>query len=259
MKKYVLLTFDLEEFDIPEEYGAKIPLEDKIKIGKKAVLPILSLLDKYNARATFYTTAFFAEKEPLLIRKIAEKHEIASHSYYHSSFSEEDLSKSKQKLEELSGKKVNGFRMPRLQPFDKLALKKAGYLYDSSMNPTYLPGRYNHLNKPKTLYKENGIYILPTTVSPVFRIPLFWLLFKNINLTLYNFLAYKSLKKYGYINLYFHPWEFTNEIANYDLPFYIKSKKGVQLLNKLDKFMLKISNKPEVNFITTSKLISKIA
>jgi hypothetical protein len=35
--------------------------------------------------------------------------------------------------------------MAGLQPVDDAEIEKAGYEYNSSMNPTYIPGRYNNL------------------------------------------------------------------------------------------------------------------
>lgn len=47
-------------------------------------VPILQLLDKYNARATFFLMGTRAEKHPDIVRKIAEAgHDIGLHSYKH--------------------------------------------------------------------------------------------------------------------------------------------------------------------------------
>ena len=35
--KYILLTFDVEEFDLPLEYGQAISLEQQLEIGKKGL------------------------------------------------------------------------------------------------------------------------------------------------------------------------------------------------------------------------------
>ncbi len=81
-------------------------------------------------------------------------HEIASHGFYHSSFETADLRKSKEALEELTGQPVNGFRMARMMPVEEEEIHKAGYLYNSSLNPTCIPGRYNHLGQTPHLFHE---------------------------------------------------------------------------------------------------------
>jgi len=245
----ILLSFDLEEFDIPEEFGQKLGEEEKIKVTLSGLMPLLELLDKYNIKTTFYTTAFFAERNTALIKRISEKHEIASHGYYHSSFKPEDISKSKKVLEKITQLPVNGFRMARLMPVDKALLVKAGYAYDSSLNPTFIPGRYNNLDKPRRPFNSDGLVNLPASAATIFRIPLFWISFKNFPLGLYRTLAIKALKKDNYLNIYFHPWEFAN-ISGYKLPFYVKGISGERLLAKFEKLL--ISLKEQGEFISSA-------
>ncbi|MGP8216831.1 MAG: polysaccharide deacetylase family protein [Bacteroidia bacterium] len=232
----ILLSFDLEEFDIPEEFGQKLNEDEKIKVTLAGLAPLLDILDKHNIKATFYTTAFFAETKPEIIRKIAGKHEIASHGFYHSSFQPNDIAASKESLFKITGLPINGFRMARLVPVEQSLLVKAGYIYDSSLNPTYVPGRYNNLGKPRIPFKSNEIIILPASVATFFRIPLFWISFKNFPLGFYKALAIRTLKKYNYLNIYFHPWEFT-DISAYKLPFYVNRISGKELLVKFDKLL----------------------
>ncbi len=235
----ILLSFDLEEFDIPEEFGQKLNDEEKIKVTLSGLIPLLELLDKYNIKATFYTTAFFAERNTTLIKEISGKHEIASHGYYHSSFQSEDILKSKEVLEMITLLPVKGFRMARLMPVDKSLLVKAGYAYDSSVNPTFIPGRYNNLDKPRGPFNSDGLVNLPASVATIFRIPLFWISFKSFPLSLYETLAIKVLKKDRYLNIYFHPWEFA-DISGYKLPFYVKGTSGERLLGKFEKLLISL-------------------
>ena len=71
----------------------------------------------------------------------------------------------------------------------------AGYTYNSSINPTYLPGRYNNFDKPRTYYKQDGVWQIPASVSPLIRFPLFWLSFHNLPLWIYKLLANWTYKK----------------------------------------------------------------
>ena len=57
--------------------------------------------------------------------------------------------------------------MAGLQPVDDAEIKKAGYEYNSSMNPTYISGRYNNLSKPRTAYYTNKLLNLPISVTPL--------------------------------------------------------------------------------------------
>ncbi|TAD99471.1 MAG: DUF3473 domain-containing protein [Bacteroidetes bacterium] len=248
----ILLSFDLEEFDIPEEYGQKLALETKLRISTEGVIPLLDLLEKYQIRATFFVTAFYAEKNKLLIQNIALRHEIASHGYFHSSFEIPDLKSSREKLEEITQKKVYGFRMARLKPLKNSEVAKAGYLYNTSMNPTYLPNRYNHLSENRLWEMRDGIFHIPVSVTPALRFPLFWLSLKNFPLWLINRLSAWTLAKDGYLSLYYHPWEFA-EINDFDLPFYVKGLCGQKMLEKMENYIRFLAKKG--NFMSYSDFI----
>src|SRR5215813_7665619 len=97
----ILLSFDVEEFDLPLEYKQIIGPEEQLATGYKGLVEIRNLLKNKNIPATLFTTAFFAEHFPDEMRSLAKQHELASHAYYHSSFQPADLKKSKEKLEDI--------------------------------------------------------------------------------------------------------------------------------------------------------------
>lgn len=249
----VLLTFDLEEFDIPEEYGTKVDFQKQIEVSTIGLSKIISLLNKHNITCTFFTTATYALQNKEIVKAISEKHEVASHGFYHSSFTVSDLRKSKETLEQIINKPVTGFRMARLAPVDDLEIEKAGYIYNSSMNPTYIPGRYNNLNKPRTAFYTGSVLNIPTSVTPGLRVPLFWLSFKNFPLWYFKSLMNKTLKRDKVVSLYFHPWEFT-EIKNYGLPKYVSKHSGDSMLKRLEEIIIDLKSKAE--FVTMNKYVT---
>lgn len=254
MNRYVLLSFDVEEFDMPLEYGFPISEEEQLQTGKKGVDAIGEVLADREITTTLFTTANFALHYPDTIRHLAHTHEIASHTFYHSSFRNADLALSKHTLEEISGSTVRGLRMPRMQKMLMSEVKKAGYLYDSSINPTWLPGRYNNLHLPRTLYTDEGMTRVPASVSPFIRVPLFWLSFKNLPYPLFKMLALQTLKKDGYLCLYFHPWEFT-DINMFGLPAYTKKLNGEPLLYRLQQLIHDL--KKEAGFISMTDFVQQ--
>lgn len=254
----VLLSFDIEEFDMPLEYGRKVSLADQIAISVQGTHCILDILSWHNVKATFFSTATFASHAPELVTRIInEGHELASHGYYHSTFDVAHLAQSRKILESLSGKPVYGFRMPRMQPVDNSALEKAGYHYNSSVNPTWLPGRYDNLHLPRTYHKQGNIWQIPASVSPLFRFPLFWLSFHNLPLWLYYRLAKRTVRKDKYLNIYFHPWEFTN-LDNSGLPGYIKRNAGISMTNRMHVLLNRLK-KDGIEFVKFSEFLEKIA
>lgn len=237
--KSVLLSFDIEEFDMPVEYGKHIPFEDQIRISKQGTTTILDILNRYNVGATFFSTVVFAKHSPELIARISsEGHELASHSYYHSQFQPEHLATSRAELESLSGMPVRGFRMPRMMAVDNLELVKAGYRYNSSLNPTYLPGRYNNLSRPRTAFTEQGLIQLPASVTPLVRFPLFWISFHNIPLSIYNTMCRRTINHDGYLNIYFHPWEFTDLTpVGLGMPGFVSRNSGKKMEQRFEAWV----------------------
>lgn len=236
MKKTILLSFDIEEFDIPEEYGQKIDKKKQFDVSLQGLRSVLSLIECLEIKATFFVTANFAIHHEEVIRTISQKHEIASHGFYHSSFRLEDLETSRTTLEQITKSRVTGFRMPRLMHVNDTALHSAGYQYNSSTNPTYIPGRYNHFFKPRTVYYSNEIFNIPVSVTPRMRFPLFWLSFKNFPLLWMKITTQRTLQYDSYLCIYFHPWEFT-DIQDFNLPQFIKRRSGRVMVDRLEKYL----------------------
>jgi peptidoglycan-N-acetylglucosamine deacetylase len=112
---------------------------------------ILDFFSSFKIKATFFFVARDAEDalDAGLVRKVAASgHEIASHTYSHpqgfrflpESQKYDELLKSKEILERVSGRRVTGFRAPGWNISDDALpiLKRLGYGYDSSVFPTYI-------------------------------------------------------------------------------------------------------------------------
>jgi len=256
----ILLSFDIEEFDMPLEYNKEISFEDQMGISIRGTNHILDILDKHQIKATFFSTVIFAQNAPEVIKKLLSSgHELASHGYYHSTFDKTHLALSRKALQEISSQNIIGFRMPRMKPVDEDEVRKAGYLYNSSLNPTWLPGRYNNLSSPRTIFEKAGIWQIPASVSSKLRFPLFWLSFHNLPLWIYTWLAKSTYKKDGYLNIYFHPWEFTNlrDKNRFGFPGYVSKNSGEQMIERMDSFINHLKRK-NYTFGTISEFIKDL-
>ena len=256
MKPQVLLTFDLEEFDLPLEFSCPVSVDDQIEISNEGLKRLTGILTARNIPATFFTTSFYAGKNQVLMKELSANHEIASHSKYHSSFSEGDMAESRIELQKITGQEIRGFRMPRFSAASLLNIKEAGYSYDSSLNPTFIPGRYNKLSSPRLYYTDNESRLaeLPVSVSPVMRFPLFWLSFKNLPFAIYLNMCRRVMRKDSYLHLYFHPWEFA-DLASLDIPRYIKRLSGNALAERFEKLLAALEEEGE--FSTVSDFLRK--
>ena len=247
----ILLSFDIEEFDVPKEHQVDISLEEQIRVSSEGTSRILDCLKRNQVKATFFCTANFALHAPEIIRRIQmEGHEIASHGFYHWTFNIEDLKKSKEQLEEMTGLKVFGYRQARMMPVSEKAIYEAGYTYNSSLNPTFIPGRYMRLSTPRTYFMKENVLQIPTSVTPLLRFPLFWLSCHNLPAGLYRYLC-KYTHHDGYFVTYFHPWEFypLNEHPEWKLPIIIRNHAGKGMEKRLDDF-IRYFKKQDIAFST---------
>jgi polysaccharide deacetylase family protein (PEP-CTERM system associated) len=118
---------------------------------------ILQLLGDADARATFFTLGWIAERYPGLVRRIAAAgHEVASHGYAHGRVSDlereafhADILLAKAILEDVTGAAVKGYRAPSFSISTETAwahdcILDAGYRYSSSVYPI----RHDHYGIP---------------------------------------------------------------------------------------------------------------
>jgi len=190
-------------------------------------------------KATFFVTANFALKYPKIIQQMSKNHEIASHNLKHSinTYDEQEVKKSKQIIEKIINKKIIGFRMPRLKKIDYNSLNSVGFKYDSSISPTYIPGRYNNYLKKRSVTKINGLSEVPISTAPIIRVPLSWIFFRFFGLTYSKIITKFCMANPRFTNLFFHPWEF-NDLNQLKIPFYIKRNSGKKAMNMLEKYIL---------------------
>jgi hypothetical protein len=58
------------------------------------------------------------------------------------------------------------------------------------------------------------------------------------------------LNRDGYLNIYFHPWEFS-DLTAWDLPVWLKNPNGGRLIRKLEAYLLWL--KDTASFVTFSE------
>lgn len=236
-----MLSFDTEEFDVPREHGVAYTLKEGMAVSRYGTECILDCLKACGIHATFFCTTNFAHGAPDLIRRIMnEGHEIAAHGCDHWQPKAEDVILSKQELERLTGRTVLGYRQPRMFPVDLKEQARQGYVYNASLNPAFIPGRYMHLTTPRRWFMQEGVLQIPASVTPWFRIPMFWLALHNFPLWLYKAFTKRILRHDGYFNTYFHPWEFypLGEHPEWKLPFIIRNHAGRPMCERLQEVIM---------------------
>ncbi|QKZ14481.1 polysaccharide deacetylase family protein [Spirosoma sp. KUDC1026] len=252
----ILFTVDVEEFDTAVEFGHNIPLDEQVAVSTRGLTLLAERFAAVGTPTTMFTTANYALHEPELIRSLAKTHEIASHGYYHTTFEPEDLLKSRLALEKLLGKPVTGFRRARMGFVDPNDVQQAGYQYNSSLHPTWLPGRYNHWGESRHPFRESGVWQVPASVTPMLRLPLFWLSLKNFPFAYYKQLCRQTLKSDGFLNLYVHPWEFTDLSGYEKIPTYVRRHSKDALLDRVETLLRYL--KPRGEFTTMHDFVQQL-
>ncbi len=214
-----------------------------VMAGGEGMRLALELLEDIPAVATFFTTAAFAEAHPDLIRRaVRAGHEIASHARVHTGFEDADLELSRKQIEAVAGVPVRGFRRPRFATTDPEKILAAGYTYDSSINPIWLPGRYNGWKYSRTAFDVKGLMRIPCAATPLIRWPLFWLSFKNTPQWATRVATRWILGHDGYAALCFHPWELC-DLEGFDLPGYIKRIDGRSMHRRMLRYLRWLSRR----------------
>ena len=154
------LTIDVEDYFQVSAFAPYIERANWDNIPCRAeanVMRILGLLDKHDAKATFFTLGWIAERHPNIVREIVGRgHELASHGYGHLRASDQspaeftdDIVRAKALLEDIGGVAVRGYRAPSFSINQNNlwaleCIRDAGYRYSSSIYPV----RHDHYGMP---------------------------------------------------------------------------------------------------------------
>ena len=175
------LSIDVEDWFQVSAFAPHIDRADWDRLPcrvERNVDRLLELLAGSQARATFFTLGWIAERYPQLVRRIhAAGHEVASHGYGHLRASEQsreqfrnDIRSARALLEDQAGAPVRGYRAPsfsigrdNLWAFDELA--EAGYRYSSSVYPV----AHDHYGMPEAprfpWQVREGLTEIPVTTA----------------------------------------------------------------------------------------------
>lgn len=240
--------------DIENDLGSR-----ESRYGVDEGLPvILALFERYGVRGTFFVSGMTLDYLLMggAMEEIAQKgHEIASHGYRHADYRPwerrlilDELKRSKQGLEDGTGREVTGFRAPQFLLDEKVldAVRECGFLYDSSLPDAGGLSAARHLRKVRVddslLAKIpcSGLEEFPIDSVPLLRVPHGLLWVNIISFPLYRAL-FPRLKK-EVATFYLHPFDVICEKDRIPLDlkrklFYLKGMNHTpRLLERLLSF-----------------------
>ncbi len=225
------LTVDIEDYFHVSAFEKVIDKADWQSLESRVeanTYRLLELFEQKQAKCTFFTLGWVAERCPNLIKAIVEQgHELASHGFSHQRVTimtpeqfYEDVSRSKYVLEEATGQTVIGYRAPSFS-FNESntwvyeVLAKLGFEYSSSTYPIK-HDLYGVPNWPRFKHQRpEGLLEIPVPTvrknnknigiggGGYFRLYPYWLSKRRID-------NYLNTEKQPY-SFYFHPWEIDPE------------------------------------------------
>ena len=280
MKKYAVLGMDVEDW-----FHLDYFLDEKCDMSQNTLDGIeiyLDLLKKYNIKTTFFVVGEIVEKlQNILLKIIAEGHEIALHSYHHrrplSMTADEFVEDTKRSIAIIKNQldyDVKGFRAPCFSlDRERLdILKGFGLKYDASKINFGNHKLYGNLQVDdfqkigEDVYKKDGFYEFETSTVDVFgkNIPISgggYLRILPWKLTQYLMSVFLKTKKNYFF--YIHPFEFSK---NYDIKIpentnaitKFRFNHGRKSVEKKMHKLIKILQKNNFEFVKFEDLVDEI-
>jgi polysaccharide deacetylase family protein (PEP-CTERM system associated) len=235
-------SVDVEEYFHPSALAPSYPAErwdDLPRRSPGVIARVLDFLEERDVRATFFIVGWLAEREPEMVRAIADRgHEVAAHSWDHRKVTDQtpaefrrSVRRNKQVLEDLTATEVLGFRAPSFSivPGWEWALDvllEEGYRYDSSLFPISQHPDYGYpegKRDPYWIERPAGrlVEIPPTTAE------ILGTLYPAAGGAYFRFLPYALVRtglrqaraRGGAGTFYVHPWELDDFVPLDPMPW----------------------------------------
>ena len=288
-----ILTFDVEEwfhlldFDATRteaEWGNyEVRIHDNVD-------RILDILDRTNTKATFFIIGWVAKTYPEVVKKIAAKYQIGTHTMNHQLVWQqtpeqfrEDVDSSIKLLQDITGQPIECFRAPGFsiresEPWAFDILSELGIKYDCSVFPAHHAhgGMASYGEAIPSLIRHNGVEMkeFPVTTKEMmgkpiifsgggyFRLVPYWLLHKwsceaaerQVTPVMIN---EGMSRKAGYLLSYIHPRDLDGGQPMLEgLPLARKFKSYVGLKQAPEKLRKYLKDFKFVDVQTASDMIA---
>ncbi|MEF8976805.1 MAG: polysaccharide deacetylase family protein [Halapricum sp.] len=269
-----VLSVDFESFaHTPAYRNASGMIPNPEGVGPGTMERLLGALETHDADATFFVVSEVAQRHPDRIVAAADAgHEIGSHTHTHPLLTDctaderrEELARSRDILESVTGATVEGFRAPAFDfgPDHFELLDETGYRYDSSVAPCRsIPGWYGgewsvREPTPASALRDGApesLTELPIAVMPGLGLPLTgtWIRFFGVHYTLLGMklLAHRGLTPV----LYVHPWELATLPSVEGVPKRVYVRTGAWMWRALERLL-----SSDFEFVTAGDVVREVA
>ncbi len=244
----ILLTFNI--IHNKKEFAGSVRIGDEtiVDITQKNTESILMILEKHNLLATFFVDVTLIEElQPLVRKVISQGHEIA---LYSDQSGIHTLETAKRNTENRIGKLIRGIRQKE-PTFSLDELKALEFNYVSNIENTDILFPFKRLKRKTEITEQNGISIIPESISPYSQIPYNDFILQVLPLTYYENMVFETIKNDDFVLIYLNTWQLTDfEKYRFKIPFYRKYGAGRKMSDKLDDFLAWINE----NELPTSRM-----
>ncbi|MCW3168324.1 polysaccharide deacetylase [Chryseobacterium sp. 09-1422] len=237
----VLLTFNVMNIESETRNGSQITDMERLEITIANTKSVLRILDIHEVKASFFIEISIVEKLKNLLKAIsAQGHEIA---FYNKNSSASQIEETKKSMEEFLDKQIRGIRQKEFK-ISENDLKLMGFNYISNIDHADILFPFKRLKRDSEISEENGISIVPESISPYSQLPYNDFVFQTLPMKYYQNMVFETLKNDDFVLVYLDVWQFTDvKKYQFKVPFYRRYNCGKKMEDKLEDFLAWINEK----------------
>lgn len=237
----ILLTFNIINIEAEAKNSVQITDEERLKITDENTRAVLRILDIHDIKASFFIEVSLTGKLQNLIKAISSKgHEIA---FYNCDSNLEEIESAKKNIQELLKKQIRGIRQKDIKVVQD-DLKLLEFNYVSNIDNANILFPFKRLKRDTEITEENGLSIVPESISPYSQLPYNDFVFQILPMKYYQNMVLETLQNEEFVLIYLNSWQFTDfSKYRFDIPVYRKLFSGKKMEDKLDALLSFINEK----------------
>ena len=140
-------------------------------------------------------------------------------------------------------KQIRGIRQKEIKyPLEDL--KSLEFNYVSNIDNSNILFPFKRLKRDTEILENNGVSIVPESISPYSQLPYNDFVFQALPMTYYQNMVFETLKSEEFVLIYINSWQFTDFKKNgLKVPFYRRYNSGKKMEDKLDALLTFINEK----------------
>ncbi|MEI7487121.1 MAG: polysaccharide deacetylase family protein [Chryseobacterium sp.] len=244
----ILFTFNIINIEAGVKNDLQITDEERLKITEDNTKAIIRILDIHDVKASFFVEISITEKLKNLLKAISSQgHEIA---FYNKNSSLPEIEEAKKNTQDLLEKQIRGIRQKDVKlPQENLKLLEFNYV--SNIDNANILFPFKRLKRNTEITEEDGLSIVPESISPYFQLPYNDFMFQILPMKYYRNMVFETLKNDDFVLIYLNSWQFTDfKKYQFDIPYYRSLFSGRKMEDKLDALLTWINE----NDMATSRM-----